>query len=340
MTRSQLTYLYAFANLPYSEELEALEELKKIVLLELKVKPSILIGGKEWNKNDILSFFNSSIDQSFDYETFISDYPWIEKLKNPSAITYESNLLSVDFTDKRFQQFASNESEQYEDEFLRTLRSYLKENQDYYAAALLLYKQCFTSTFQLRLENEIKTMLTYRFNQIIALSSTVPQKELMNKHAVFFRRTGFYKLMKEITVDSEFMNLNLEALSVAIHNSNALHQIKEIVNNQLTLTHSQEGLVFLNDLKRQVKNEKPLPKSSSSALLKSIYIVVVVVVVLVRILGMNSTPDYKIDYQQIQKFQENIRNQQQEIIQRDSIETLIKTKLEQIDSLRIESNEN
>lgn len=284
MTRSQLTYLYAFANLQYSEEPEVLAELKKIVLLELKAKPSIIIGGKEWNKNDILSFFDTPIDQSFDYKTFISDYPWVEKLNNPSEILYDKSIITIDFTDKRFKQFAKSESEQYENEFLRTLKQYLREKQDYYAVALLLYKHCFTRIFQLRLETEIKAMLTHRFNQIIELSKTSSQKQLINKQAIFFRRSGFYKLMKEVESDSELLKLNLYALSATINHSREWRQIKEIIENQMALPHDLGGFAFLNDLKQQIdKNYTAKTEMDWKSIIPIIFFAISLLILLARL---------------------------------------------------------
>lgn len=310
MTRTQLSYFYAYARTPYKEDREAIAVLKKILLLELKSSPQgiLVVSGKEWFKNDLLTFFDSPLDSTFDYQAFMIDYPWVESLKEPEHIFEDKNILTVDFSDDRFRQFAESESSMYEDDFFSTFRNRLMQQLDDYVSALLAYQKCFSSAFQLKLQTEIRITFLNRFNKIIALSDATPSKQLsiLIKSADFFRCDGFYKLMREVADgDTELTNLNLEALSRVISRKEDVLYVKKVVRNQLTLRHSPEGKLFLNQLKEQLGKVKVFSDETNTK--QVVGVIFIMVMILGAVFKMTGKPRISVepytpaDYLKIEK---------------------------------------
>lgn len=256
MTRNQLKNLYAFVQLPYSEDSEALSDLKKILLLELKPSNSevLVIQEKHWSKNDIILFFDTPIEDRFDYNKFLFDYPWVSKLETPELIMYEKNLLDIDFSDIRFSEFAKTESKDLEEHFFRTYKNYIIARQDYYAVALLLYEKCFTTTFQSKLYSEARVLLENRFKEMIALrNETQATKKELTQRSSYLKSEGFYLLMKKTAnEDDDLLFLNVEALHSVI-DLYAISSIRNIVNEQLKLNHGPIAVMYLNKAKEQVQ---------------------------------------------------------------------------------------
>lgn len=127
MTRSQLSRFYSFTGLIYDESPEALAELKKTVLLELKAsdKDVLNIGHEQWSKNDLLTCFNTPLDTGFDYASFIADYPWVKNLEHLNIVYYDESIRRTDFSDNRFSQFAEQEGKALEQSFSRLLNQYI-----------------------------------------------------------------------------------------------------------------------------------------------------------------------------------------------------------------------
>ncbi len=310
MTRTQLTYLYSFANLPYSEDAENLAELKKILLLELKASNNtfINVSGKKWTKNEVLSFFDVDIDQSFDYEQFVQDYPWIKDLEAVSNIQYNSDLLRVDFSDKRFSQFAQTEGIAIENNFLTVLKRRLRNQEDHLVVAMLLYKKCFLAVFQHRMEQESRSILTYRFNEIIALGEAKKKRELRKK-AIFFKSQGFFSLMKEVAnEDTKLLDLSLEAMDFILEEYEVM-AVERMIANQQQLKHSVPMVIYLEELmdsiRESMKNRGETHTPSSENDFKHIFFITALVIVVFFLIYNygSSSKKSKIDSKMIQKRQ-------------------------------------
>lgn len=286
MTRSQLKNLYAFVKLPYSEDSEALADLKKILLLELRPSNSevLVIGDKHWSKNDIIVFFDTPIEDGFDYNEFLSDYPWISKLETPELIMYDKKMLDVDFSDTRFSEFSKTEAKDLEEYFFRIYRNYIIAHQDYYAAALLLYEKCFTTTFQSKLHREARVLLENRFNEIIALrnESSATKKELTQQTS-YLKNDGFYLLMtKTANEDDDLLFLNIEAFHSVI-DLYSVSSLRDIVNKQFKLNHGSGAVMYLNKVKEQVQLRAEEKKETEKTFGINIFAVIGIILLIIRL---------------------------------------------------------
>lgn len=288
MTKSQLRQLYSFVNLPYSENANDLDELKKILLLEFKSLGNLLfIDGKTWSKNDILEFFDSEID-SFDLDAFLRDYPWVRNLNSIDKIPYNSNLENSGFSDERFTLFAQNEGKIKEDEFLRTFRNRIIAQEDYYATALLLYRHCFSSTFQLKLIQEAKSLLFNRFHEIIVLGENQQgTKEQLRSKSRYITDRGFYKLMlATANDDSDLLYENLKVIYY-IDSCYSQSTLLKIISEQMTLNHDENAIRYLNEIKDQINERvKEIEVFGANKKLKKKRKVRIYLVVLIIIIGL------------------------------------------------------
>ena len=289
MTRSQLTTLFTFSGLPYSEDPGALAELKKVLLLELKVLNTdvLEIAGKEWSKNDFLVFFDSHIEDGFDYEGFLADYPWVKNIETPEIITYDQQLAGIDFTDERFSLFAQSEAKASEELFFRAFKNYILANKDYYAAAMLLYEKCFSGSFRMHLHKEARALLQSRFNGVIALAEAgeTTKSELL-KCSAYLKEEGFYLLMKKVANDdTDLLFLNVEVLHHVVDLYSILH-LGKIVDRQLALNQDPGGIHYLNTLRQIVENKQKSKKKAGAKPRsnKRIYVVLFMIFILIRLL--------------------------------------------------------
>lgn len=340
MTRSQLNNLYNYTGLPYSEELEALAEVRKVLLLELKSSDGgvLEINGKLWSKNDLLDFFDSGIVNAFDYEGFVRDYPWVRNLEDFEKITYDPKILHVDFSDPRFAEFAKHEGKNLEESFFLLFKRYIREQDDYYAAALLLYKSCFSTVFQMRLYREGRSMMTLRFNEILAISEGGWSNQQALDKTRFLKLPGYYVLMKELGAeDPDLLLLNLQVFSTVIKQY-ALRSIESIVRDQLKLDHSIEGREYLKRVSsrvtevRQTRDSHSSSRSSSSGKnSKAIYGWIAFAVIFIRILlllgrhsSSSSQYNYESNVQQRQMIQEMLQDMEENKRRRELIDSMQK----------------
>lgn len=263
------------------------------------------INGKPWSKNDLLDFFESGITNAFDYEGFVHDYPWVRNLENFEKIIYDPKLTRMDFSDPRFAEFAKQEGKGLEESFFLLFKRYIREQNDYYAAALLLYKSCFSTVFQMRLYREGRSMLTLRFNEVLLASETGWSNQQALDKTRFLKLPGYYVLMKELGAeDPDLLLLNLQVFSTVVKQY-TLSSIESIVRDQLKLDHDIEGKEYLNRIKaqatqvRQTRKSHSSSQSSSRKSSKAIYGWIILIVAIIRIImlfGKHSSSSNRYDF--------------------------------------------
>lgn len=263
MTRSQLSRFYSFTGLIYDESPEALAELKKTVLLELKAsdKDVLNIGHEQWSKNDLLTCFNTPLDTGFDYASFIADYPWVKNLEHLNIVYYDESIRHTDFSDNRFSQFAEQEGKALEQSFSRLLNQYIAGQNDRYAAALLLYKRCFTSSFQTQLHQQIRQLLIRRFEGVKANQYS---NKLIEQTA-FFQDDDYYRLVRDAAEDdAELTSLNMKAFKTCFFYCD-YPVILRMIKKQLQLNHSASDRKFLEELKQRIERVEQSDQQPSSS---------------------------------------------------------------------------
>lgn len=197
MNRAQLITLYSFSKLPYSERLDDLNDLKKYLLLELKAADSLIISETVWSKNDVIIFFDSELSPiQFDYHQFLIDFPWVKRLENIEAISYDEALSTVDFSDERFE-LHQHEGFKLEESFLKLYKQRILTHRYKEASGLLQYKCLFSPSFQSSLQREATGILKKRFSELT--DNSVFRKKPTLEQVQFFQNPDYYFFLGEIS---------------------------------------------------------------------------------------------------------------------------------------------
>lgn len=293
MNRVQLITLYAFSKFPYSERLDDLNDLKKYLLLELKTADSLLISETVWSKNDVIIFFDSALSPiEFDYYQFLIDFPWVKRLENIEAISYDEALSTVDFSDERFE-LHQREGFKLEESFLKLYKQRILTHRYKEASGLLQYKWLFSPSFQSSLQREAAIVFKKRFSELT--DNSFFRKKPTLEQVLFFQNPDYYFFLKEIA-DAELRKTHFQTF-YKIMDLFSIATIEEImdyheklrqnfeddieitqINLRFSVMKIKEPLSILNKkrLKRKLKNK---------TLMTNIIVIALLLFVLIRCLG-------------------------------------------------------
>jgi hypothetical protein len=246
MTKSQLNIFFSHFNLPRDYSEESIQELNKVILLELKSSKDDLlhVGDRAWSRNDVLEFFRGSLDSGFDPDEFYKQYEWTKLLAQPEKISYYKSLSEFSVVEEDFFLFRTKEAIVYEERFFNQIKRYFREKNDLSVASMLFYLVGFRNEFQFEVKDTLREMMYTRLNQAEADIEALPSPKKISC-IDFMLANAYYAVLGKIAEnDTELILLNLEVFGNGIAGAPVSIGV-ELLEKHAKLPYSPEAYAFI-----------------------------------------------------------------------------------------------
>ncbi len=253
MTKRQLNIFFSHFNLSRDYSEESIQELNKVILLELKSSKDDLlhVGDRAWSRNDVLEFFRGSLDSGFDPDEFYKKYEWTKLLAQPEKISYYKSLSEFSVVEEDFFLFRTKEAIVYEERFFNQIKRYFREKNDLSVASMLFYLVGFRNEFQFEVKDTLREMMYTRLHQAeadIHTSTSYRKLDYIN----FMFANAYYAVLARIgDNDAELINLNLDVFVAGISRC-PVDTARELAQKQGKLPLSPEGIQCISDIQNEI----------------------------------------------------------------------------------------
>lgn len=286
MTHQQLTDFCNHLNLPVATDETALQQLKKMLLLEVKSSPEgiLVIAGKSYDKNSINALFELNTDTlHWNVAGILDAFPILNQLSDFSLIPASPRRLPDNlWKHPDIQEFRKREAEPRFEAWKREVNQHFQKRDLVMTTSCIMLLPLFSEEQQFRVKSDLKHTLADKFTQVRAHLERGERPNALPEEA-YFDDPLFYELVKCIANDDvQFLVLQLKAAEARIETLRSKSAALRIYKFQYKLPFPEDIRKAIKSHLNQLNEVHIQTNESSVSVWRVLWIVLIVILVIAR----------------------------------------------------------